>query len=67
MCLMCRGRSAAVRLKEQANDLFMAGKYEEAEAKYQEGLKALREGASHVLSSFTLGHTVKGSGSLQPR
>ena len=35
---------AAMRLKDEANDLFKAGNYEKAEALYQEGLKALKKG-----------------------
>ncbi len=46
-CASCAGAGLLpVCLKEQANDLVRAGKYEEANVKYQEGLEALREGVS---------------------
>lgn len=49
---------AAMRLKDEANELFKAVKYEKAEALYQEGLKALKAGMLHpLLANLLLCHT----------
>ncbi len=39
-----RGMPIAMRLKSEANELFKAGKYEDAESMYQAGLMALEIG-----------------------
>ncbi len=37
-----------MHLKSKANELFKAGKYDEAESAYQEGLKALKDSESEI-------------------
>ena len=43
-----------MRLKGKANELFKAGKYQEAESGYQESLKALKDGVLFAIMAASV-------------